>query len=350
MRTRITFIDMERVSKFALDAFSSVGVEREGAELTARGLVMASLQGVDSHGIRLLPQYIAEIEGGRINLRADMRFDQTTASTGRFDADHSLGPAAGIIAMDHAILLAQNAGIGLVSMFNSSHCGMLAYYALHACEKDMIGLVCTHATAKLSTPNCFQPFFGSNPICVTAPMIGEAPFCFDAATSVLTGNKIKYFHEMGLPLPEGSAVDAEGEGTIEPAKAKYLLPIGDYKGFGLAMVVDIFSGLLSGMPSGPEVSNMYGDPLSEKRRLGHIFGAIRIASFQDPVVFKTRLQKLADSIRRAKPRNNNQPVQIPGDPEKRKQVFRSEKGIPFTENELEIMNIMARKLGIASLD
>lgn len=344
-----TRVPATRLREFAKAALLAVGVNESVAEETARALWLTSLRGVDSHGMRLLPHYVAAIKGGRLNPRPHFVFEQTAAATGRLDADHTLGHAAGMEAMRHAIRLAQEAGVGFVSVRNSSHCGAMATYALEACAHGMIGLAFTHATARMKTPNATRPFLGTNPICFAAPMDGEEPFCFDAAPTPFSFNKVKHYAEQGEMLPPDVAADKNGNMTLDPSLADQLLPIGDYKGFGLSLMVDILCGLLAGMPVGREVSSMFGAPLSEKRYLGQFYGAIRIDAFEEPAQFKTRLAKLAADLR-AEPALEGRPaVMVAGDPEKINQAEREQAGIPLYESDVQSLNEMGERLGLGKL-
>ncbi len=326
--------------------FLRAGVEESSARLTARGLWSASLRGVDSHGLRLLPHYVRAVQEGRINPHPAFRFEQTSPSTGRLEADHGFGHAAGIRAMQEAIDLAREAGSGQVVVRNSSHCGAMAYFAFEACREDMIGTAYTHGTPKMRTPNATTKFLGTNPICLAAPMVSEGPFCYDGATTQISANKIRVYGEHGLELPALCGADEQGNETRVPEEVVQLLPMGDYKGFGMAMIVDILCGLLSGMPAGEGISDMFNDPLSEKRLLGQFYGALRIDVFEEPERFKARLQDLAERIRRQPRRDPNTPVQVPGDPEKAFQADREENGIPIIEKDLAQLESVAEELGI----
>ncbi len=332
--------------EFAEQLLTNAGVEPSSAALTARGLWLASLRGVDSHGLRLLPHYVNAVQQGRINPRPAFSFEQTSPSTGRLDADHGFGHAAGIRAMHHAIELAETAGSGNVVVRNSSHCGAMAYFALEACRQDMIGAAYTHGTPKMRTPNSTATFFGTNPICLAAPMASEGPFCYDGATTQMSANKIRVYRERGIELPPGCGADAQGNETRAPEKVAQLLPIGDYKGFGIAMIVDILCGLLSGMPAGDTVSDMFNDPLSRKRLLGHFFVALRIDVFEEPARFKARLQEMAERIRRQPRRDAQTPVLVPGDPEKACQADREANGIPIPPSDLAQLTRLAGELGV----
>jgi LDH2 family malate/lactate/ureidoglycolate dehydrogenase len=137
--------------------------------------------------------------------------------------------------------------------------------------------------------------------------------------------------------------------TLDPSVADQLMPIGDYKGFGLSLMVEIMCGLLAGMPVGRDVSSMFEAPLSEKRYLGHFFGAIRIDAFEEPARFKARLQKLVGDLRSERPQVGAEPVQVAGDPEKKNQAERERDGIPLYLSDVNNLNVLGERLGLGKL-
>ncbi|MFY0592620.1 Ldh family oxidoreductase [Roseivirga sp.] len=330
-------------------SLQKVGVGESYAKNIATGLVHASLRGVDSHGVRLLPHYIKGFQGGRLNLNPNYQLKQLFPAAAQFDADHAQGHDAGINAMNHAIDLADENGIGFVSCTNSSHCGALSYFALEAAKKDMIGIAMTHATPKMKSANGVRAFFGTNPICFAAPLSDESPMCYDSAPTPFSFNKVRQHRESGTQLPPYIGADDEGEMTQDPHLTTQLLPIGDYKGFGLSMMVDIFCSLLTNMPYGKNISNMFEDPFSEKRYLGHFFGAIRIDSFEKVDSFKSRLQNMIKDLRSEPRANENVPIYAPGDPEKLMSEKRVEEGVPTPDNVLESFNELATSLNVELL-
>jgi LDH2 family malate/lactate/ureidoglycolate dehydrogenase len=335
------------VYDFVEKALIKAGVEVTGAKQTAKGLWLASLRGVDSHGIRHLPHYLKGVRGGRINPAPHFKFEQTSPSTGRLDADHGFGHAAGIRAMQHAVRLAKEAGSGQVGVSNSSHCGSMAYFAFEACKEDMIGTAYTNATPKMRAPNATTPFFGTNPICMAAPMESEGPFCYDGSTTLMSANKIRVYGERGIELPPACGANKRGQETRVPDEVVQLLPIGDYKGFGIAMMVDILCSLLSGMPAGAEVSDMFNDSFGQKRLLGQFYGTLRIDTFEEPARFKARLQEVVANIRSLPRREADTPVQVPGDPEKASQADREAHGIPISAKDLTQLERIGEEFGIA---
>lgn len=341
------YVAADTLRQMGHDALAKVGVREDIITSVIDGLVWTSLRGIDSHGIRLLPHYVEGVEGGRLNPDPKMGYEQTAVATGTLDADHTFGHAAGVCAMKNAIELAQKCGIGAVSVRNSSHCGALSYFAHIAAERDMIGMVFTHATARVKTPGSNRAFFGNNPLCMVAPMQGEEPFCFDAATTSTTFNAVKAAAAAGKKLSPGLVADADGYETTDPKLAEQLMPIGGHKGFGLSMMVDILCAVLSGMPNGNDVSPMYGSSMSDKRYLGQFFCAIKIDAFRDANEFKKEMKMMAERLR-------NEPVvektgihvMVPGDPEKLEHKRRVSEGIPVSEH---VLNEIEKKLKVRGL-
>jgi ureidoglycolate dehydrogenase (NAD+) len=349
MANDTVYVSGENLKKAFLQTLAAVKVDQTVAHHVVEGLVSTSLRGVDSHGIRLFPHYVKVVKAGRVNGHPQYQFHKGGESVGRLDADHTYGHAAGAEAMKYTMDMAQKNGAGAVAVFNSSHFGAAAYCGLMAAERDMIGISLTHADALMLSTHGIRAFFGTNPICVTAPVEGEGPFCLDMATSIVTWNKVKMHRERNQPLPPGIAADAKGHITTDANAAQSVLPIGDYKGFGLSMVVDILCALLSGMPFGREITSMYLTPLDQKRYLGQFYMALDIAQFQDVKVFKSRLKKYMDELRREPAQDPAKPVLVPGDPEKMAFQKRSKEGIPLTPAEFEALAAACRENGIPIL-
>lgn len=297
-------------------------------------LVMASLRGVDSHGINLFPHYCRIAETGRITKNPVFSIQNTGASTAVLDAAHGYGHHAGAEAMQHAVSLAKQSGVGAVAVKESTHFAAAFYYAFMAAKADCIGFAFTNAEASVIATNSLSPVFGTNPVCMAAPMTDEEPFCLDMATSALSINRLTNYRRTNTPVAPGLAFDPEGNPTTDPAKGRYVAPVGGYKGYGLGMMVEILCGLLSGGPVSKEITPIYAD-FEKHRHLGHFFMAIDIARFSDVAVFKQRLAGLAAMIR-ALPRADAEiPVMIPGDPEKAAYTRRMVEGIPLDDPKVD---------------
>lgn len=312
-------------------------VDQRVSQFLVEGLIQTSLRGVDSHGIRLFPHYMRALKAGRINGTPKYHFDKTASSVGILDADHTFGHAAGAEAMLKAIEMAKETGIAAVGVKNSSHFGAASCYGLLAAEQDMIGISMTHADSLMASHNSSEAFFGTNPICVTAPIEGEEPFCLDMATTQITWNKVKMFREKGETFDVAYGIDKDGRPGFDPKDYTSLLPIGGYKGFGLGMVVDILCGLLTTMPVGHEISSMYTSPIEEKRFLGHFFIAMDVSKFVALDSFKVRMKSMVTALRN-QPAKEGCSVMVPGDPEKKEFIRRFHHGIPVDERTIKELN------------
>lgn len=319
------------------------GVNPESTYHVVSSLIQASLRGVDSHGIILFPHYCRELQAGRINKDPCFQIKQTAVSTAVMDANHAFGYHAGAVAMDKAVESAENTGIAAVSVKNSSHFGAAAYFGLRAAEKDCLGFVFTNADALVKAHGSKEAFFGTNPICFTAPMAGEGPFCLDMSTSVVSWNKIQNFHQNDQSIPLGWAFDESGNNVTNPSKAKTLNPIGEYKGFGLGAMIDILCALLADGPLSKDILPMYTSSLSSKRCINHFFMAIDISKFTELHYFKQRLREMGQRIRNLEPLDSNSEVKMAGDPEKKTYRDRFLQGIPLNETQFnEFLSLSTR--------
>ncbi len=341
------FLSGDILRRLLTDVLAYHGVIAEIRQHVSEGLVQTSERGVDSHGIQLFPHYIAALKGGRINGNPNVRVARRTPGVATLHADHTFGHAAGAFAMQHAITMAKEVGIASVAVTDSTHCGAAAYYGLMAAENDMIGLFFTHASPHMLYPGAKVPTLGPNPICFTAPMKGEEPYCLDMSTTVVTFNRLNIVREEGGTVEPNWGADEDGVPTTDPRRIAHLFPIGGYKGYGLGMMIDILSGLLSGMPVGPDVSRMYGNPLSEKRRLGHFCVAINIAAFEDIAIFKRRLSDYCKTLREQGMGDADTRAKVPGDPEKEMKVQRLREGIPVPTSLLQELFRLGEEAGVA---
>ena len=212
-------VKADKINSLIREIFKKLEVDDLITDYAARGILHTSLRGVDTHGLRLLHHYVQGIKEGRINKKPNIKFISNSMATSIMDADHSLGYSAGMIAMEKAIKIANEAGIAAVSVKNSSHCGALSYYCEEAANNDMIGIAFTHATSKLKTPNSTKEFFGTNPICFCAPMENNLSVCFDSAQSFISFHEVLDSRVENRKLKNNIAADEHGNITDNPNEA-----------------------------------------------------------------------------------------------------------------------------------
>jgi LDH2 family malate/lactate/ureidoglycolate dehydrogenase len=337
----IIYLDGEILQDLMQKILISKSVDKEAATRVSEGLVQTSLRGIDSHGINLFPHYCRAVKAGRINKKPEISIKQNASSVAIVDADHAFGHHSGSVAVQHAIKMAKENGIGAVGVKNSSHFGSAAYFAFQANKENCIGMAFTNGDALVKIYNSKEIFFGTNPICFTAPLKNEEPFCIDMATSQVAWNKVQNYKRQGMKLEEGWAYDIDGKETLDAEKANSLVSIGKYKGYGLGMMVDILCATLVGGVISKDMLSMHKAPINEKRMVSHFFMVIDISKFINIDAFKDSLQEMVDRIRKYE-KSDTEDVMVAGDPEKKSFKKRSEEGIPVDEDKFnELISISA---------
>ncbi|RYL88113.1 ureidoglycolate dehydrogenase [Sporolactobacillus sp. THM7-4] len=324
-------ISYNNLKKLVVNKLKSVGIEKENAETVAEILVHADLRGVSSHGVLRTEHYVTRILKGGLNPHPDIKFKETGPSTGILDGDNGLGHINAKKAMEHAIEMSKKHGIGFVGVINSSHCGALSYYVNLAAKQNLVGLAMTHTDKSVVPYGGTQPFFGTNPIAFGFPAKRHKPIILDMATSGVAFGKILQARETGNKIPSNWGVDEHGEPVTDPFKVKFLLPAGGAKGYGLALAVDVLSGILMGLPFGPHIVPMYGE-YDKVRRLGHFLGAINPNFFGNTDTFLNTMDQMIDEIHEAPPAKGYTRVMVPGEPEQVKEDKYLTEGIPVTES------------------
>lgn len=339
--------------------FERHGVPPEDAALASAVLAAADLRGVDSHGVARLRTYHDMLALGRINPRPRLAVIRETPSTATLDGDNGLGlvvgPRANAVAMDKAAAC----GSGWVSVRNTNHYGIAAYYSLQALERDMLGWSMTNSTKLVAPLWGAERMLGTNPLAIAFPGLEEPPVVVDLATSAVAYGKVEIARRAARPIPRGWAIDARGEHTEDPdrmVEGGALLPLGScaetggHKGYCLAAMVDMLCCVLSGANWGP-----FAPPFALRQEIparsvgkgiGHFFGALRIDGFIEPEEFKRQVDDWVRTFRAAKPQPGTPGVRIPGDPEREAEAERRARGIPLVPAVIEDLRAVARETGV----
>jgi ureidoglycolate dehydrogenase (NAD+) len=319
------------ISEFVANALMAAGTRIDAARSVADALTETSLRGVDSHGIRLLLHYIKAVQGGRINPDPKLAFTPTGAGTGIVDGDNGFGHHASYFAIDQAVALARESGVGAVSVINSSHFGAAGCYVLRAAYQGFAGLGFCNSDSFVLAHDGVHSFHGTNPIAFAAPVRGAQPFLLDMATSVVPWNRVQDYLMEGLPLPPDVTVNDAGEPTIDPAQSDALLPLGGmlygYKGAGLASMIEVLSAIMTGSPYCSQLPAMKGPDFSTPRRLGHLFLVIDFRRFVSAQIYEAGIQAYLHDLR-SQPAKTRRKVLAPGDREWAIMEERKQHGIP----------------------
>jgi LDH2 family malate/lactate/ureidoglycolate dehydrogenase len=347
---------------FCRRVFEHLGVSQGDAEVIADVLVQADLRGIDSHGVARLRRYVNGIREGQMKARPQVKVVHETPTTALIDGDGGLGPPLGTRGMQMAIAKAQELGVGFVAVRNSNHYGIAGYYAMMALEYDLIGISMTNADVLVVPTFGRNAMLGTNPISVAVPSGEERPFVLDMATSVIPKGKIEVSERSGEALPIGWATDERGIPTTDPARVLNnlntragggVLPLGGagelmggHKGYGLALLIDIFCGVLAGAAYAdtvyPKTAN--GHPLPAN--VGHFFGALRVDGFRPLKEFKATMDDIIQRIKASPKAEGEQRIYIHGEKEFETTEERMLKGIPLQPKVVADLAAIAKEIGI----
>ncbi len=305
-------------------------VPAAAAGVVADSLVTANLRGVDSHGVQLLPFYVEQLETGRVNGRASGRVVSESGACLVYDGENGIGQVISEICVGHAVRLAGEHGLGLALARESNHFGAAAFWAGRIAAHGMAGMVMCNASPMVAPWQGREPRFGTNPICLAVPSDGAGSWLLDMATTTVAMGKIYSAWMKGeKTVPAGWALDAEGVPTAdtETALNGSLMPLGGYKGSGLAMMVEILCGALSGGAMSTELGGLRIQ--TRPFRAGHAFLAVDVARFLPLEDFRGRMERLCTMVKSSPPARDFEEVLVAGEPERRNEETRRKLGIPI---------------------
>ena len=337
-------IPAERLTAFVTDVLTGSGVPRADAALAAECLVAANLAGVDSHGVVRLAHYVRRLENGTVRARPQISFVRTAPALGVVDGDDGLGHVVTSRACTHAARLADECGTGTVLVRNSSHFGMAGFHVRRLVAQGYVAIVMTATDALLIPYGASKPFFGTNPLAIGFPTDG-IPVVLDMATTSIPYGKVALAKTEGKPIPSDWGFDEAGRPTTDPQQIAGLHPIAGYKGSGLAMVIDIFCSLLTGMAWGPHINRMYVD-MDEPRRLGHFVLALDVSRFSPLEVFKARLGAMLQEFGDLPLADGFGRIYYPGEIEGLTERERGLDGIPIDVGLGQELEALGARLGV----
>ncbi|HEX7071789.1 MAG TPA: Ldh family oxidoreductase [Rhodothermales bacterium] len=326
---------------------AAAGLSRRDAELVTDVLLFADVRGIESHGVQRLPFYLKRLSAGGTDPRATPVVRNETASTALIDAANGMGQVACMAATDLAARKAKQTGSACVGVMGSSHNGALSYYAVTLAEQDLLGFVFTNTTPLMAAWGGRGSVLGNNPMAFAAPFRPGLPFVFDAAMSTVAAGKVRAAAKSGSRIPVGWIVDEHGRDTDDPADFERgtLLPFGQHKGYGLALVVEIMASVLTGagmLHQNPFWQEAVETPLS----IGHAILAIDVQSFMPVETFRSRMEWLASSLKQAPPAEGSSGVLVPGELEQALQTRRSQEGIPVAVSTWDALVAAAADWGV----
>ena len=276
--------------------FKKYSLSSTHAKISAEAIIKAELVGAQSHGLSRLKMYCDRIKKNLINSKPKIKIKKISKSASLIDADNSIGFVSGDIGIKQAIKNAKSSGIGIVAVKNSGHYGLSSFYAEQAVKKNLLVLCFTNAPPALAPHGAKKSLFGTNPICFGSPTGDNVPFILDTSMSKVNRGKIRLAAKMGTKIPEGSALDKNGNPTTDALKALagVQLPIAGFRGSGLAWMVDILSGVLTGASHGGKVKDPFDD-FSGPQNIGHLF-----ITFKSNLFLNDYIPRIKQNLKRVK--------------------------------------------------
>jgi ureidoglycolate dehydrogenase (NAD+) len=328
MTNNTVFVPWQELWQFTRNVFEKVGLSPEEAETEADVLVWANLRGVDSHGVRAVPDYVQSVREGFFRVEAQVKVVHETAAVLVVDADHAFGPVVTVHAMEQVIEKAREVGFAWAFLRNITHQGAIGYYALMAAKQDMAGLAWVCGRPNMAPYGAKARGIHNSPIAIAVPGKKHPPLILDMATSVAAYGKLRVAMDKGEDIPETWAMDQDGHAITDPRQVAMLCPAGGYKGSGLALMFECLSSLVVGNPLLlPHLLNLDSTP-SPGTQNG-ILAAIDIGALTDIDRYKDEVDQLTAAIKALPEADGVEEIFVPGEPEDRFRENRLCDGIPL---------------------
>ena len=346
----VTFYPEKDLRGFIETFLTTLGAAAEEAEIVADGVVTASLwyHPGQGQGVEKLLRYFNRIRNGGIIVDAPMSWDRDAPSYALLDAAKGFGYVAAQRAMKRACEKAKETGLAVVWVRNSNHFGIAGYHALTAANAGFIGWSMTNARAEMAPWGSAKPVLATNPWGLAVPYPGKerGPVLLDMALTMSGKGMMRWYLEQGRAMPDTWALTPEGERTTDPAEAMDgpVLPIGEYKGYGLSFFTDVFTGVMTGAKFG---LNVFQD--ENHYDVGHMMMAFDPTIFMTSEQFETRLTNLIAEVKSAPPIDPSSPVLLPGDLEDERMQQRRNEGIPVSQETLKALRPLAQEIGLEPL-
>lgn len=342
--------DVAALQRLCADLTHAYSVPQADAALLAEVLVDADLHGRSTHGVSRLPVYLARIDKGLVDPQAELVLERTRAGVLLANAAGGIGQVQAGKTLDALLDMARENGTAAAVVRGSQHCGSLAWYCNRAAARGMILFATTNCEPSMAPTGGAEPMFGTNPIAASFPTGLGWPVAIDLATSVAARGNIIAANRRGEPIPEGWALDADGRPTTDAGAALLgtVLTMAGHKGYALALMVELFSGVLSGASVSADIASMYAGP-ERPQDVGHFFHAMDIAAFMELTEFISRIDSLIERIKSGRRRDGVADILIPGERAARTAASNREHGVPVDPGVVATLRAMAKDRGVADL-
>src|SRR5262245_54619323 len=342
-------IEAAALAGFVKRAFEAAGLPPADADILAGLMVEADLRGSDTHGVIRLPLYLRRLKAGGVNPRPNIRIVQEKPAAALVDGDNGMGHLVMRFAAMTAIEKAKRAGVGWVGARMSNHAGPAALYAMMPLAHDMVGLYLAVGSNNHLPPwGSTENLLGTNPVAIAIPADEEPPIVLDMAPTVAAFGKVRLKMQRGEEMPVGWMIGRDGKPLTDPKRAEegLLLPIGDYKGYGLSLIIGLLAGTLNGAAFGREVVDFVKQQ-DKATNTGHAIVAVSVEAFAPAAAFKRHVDAAIRTMREAERLPGVERIWLPGEQSHRKRQDRARHGIPMPKPLRDSLDAAARDLGIA---
>ena len=331
----------KELNRFGKDIFQKVGFSEDHAELISSSLVLANLRGVDSHGVVRISYYVDAIEKGQINTKPKVKVVKETDIFSLIDGNKTLGYIPATLAADVAITKAKKHGLGVVGVRNLRHCGILAKYTMQVVDQKLFGLAIANASPNVALQGFKKPVVGTNPLSIGFPVEGSTPIILDMAMSVVARGKVLIASKKGGQIPKGWVINEKGEETADAEEAikGMMLPIGGYKGFCLALIIDILCGIVIGAGYGLRIERSWFS------QGGFIIMASRLDLARSYEEYANELKEYIEQIK-GTPVSEGTKVLFPNEIEQGLTMRRNRDGIPVEDDTYSDFIKLAEKYSV----
>jgi LDH2 family malate/lactate/ureidoglycolate dehydrogenase len=344
-------VPAERIESFIATAFVAAGLPAADAQTLARLMVEADLRGSDTHGVIRLPLYVRRIRAGGVNAKPNIRVVSDRPSAALIDGDNGMGHLVMKRAAELAIEKAKTTGVGWVGARMSNHAGPASLYVAMPLAHDMIGLYFAVGSSNHLPPwGGSESLLGTNPMAVAVPAEHEPPIVLDMAPTVAAYGKVRLKAQRGEQMPVGWMIDRDGKPLTDPTRADegHLLPIGDYKGYGLSLIIGLLAGALNRAALGRDVIDFVKNT-GAATNTGQAIAALSIEAFMPAGDFKRAVDQMIRDIRNSQKLPGVERIWLPGEQSHTKLLDRRAHGVPMPKALRESLDTVARELNIGLL-
>lgn len=340
------YCDSEKLKTFVKRTIMTAGLPEEPAAVFADSLVFADMRGVSSHGVTRLAIYHKRLLTGQVDASASPEITKELPAMIQVDGHNTMGAPLALWAMKQCVERAKKTGACFAAVNHGNHFGCAGYFTQYAAREGMIGISMATANAIVAPTGSRQPMLGTNPLSVSVPAYGKEPFLLDMATSVVANGKIVLAKKEGHSIPAGWGMDENGAVTTDPSRVRFLMPFGEYKGYGISLAVEMLSSVLAGAENSRTAGSFWKPGDGRVQGTGFFVGVLNPGAVMDPEEFAKGIARTIDEMKAAQTAEGIDEVLVAGEPEQKKYEKALKEGVFVSDVVAEELKELGREYGI----